>query len=191
MDNKNGSGDAVLDWTVVGMAILLFFRTADVLSYFSPTILNDIFGFDVSLIYGIVCALAVEGVALALHFNRRAIAYTPAIVVKWALLSISAICQVFDGFVITNTLANQTDTMKAIFSYGVPLIPMFVLVMIFKIGRLPEVGETVQGKPFKGVRNMWNEFLDGKQDQPATILPSEVNQETLEQQKSKKSKGEK
>jgi hypothetical protein len=162
MQNKNGSGDTVLDWTVIGMAIILFFRTADILSYFSPPILNDIFGFDVSLIYGSVCASAVEGVALALHFNRRARFYSPAIVVKWILLGISGICQVFDGFVITDTLSQQTDTMKAAFSYGVPLIPLFILIMIFQIGHLPELDGTHERKPFIGLKAMWNNLIHGE-----------------------------
>jgi hypothetical protein len=163
MQNKNGSGDAILDWAVIGMAIILFFRTADILSYFAPSILTDIFGFDVSLIYGSVCALAVEGVALALHFNRRARFYSPAIVVKWILLAVSGICQVFDGFVITNTLSQQTDTMKAVFSYGVPLVPLFVLIMIFQIGRLPELdGQPVERKPFVGLKAMWNNLINGE-----------------------------
>ena len=162
-DTKIGSGEKVLDWGVIIAAGILFFRTADILSYFSPQILNDILGFDVSLIYGIVCAALVEGLALAIHFNRRASLSGTAKTVKWVLLSISGACQVFDGFVVTNTLAQQSDTMKAAFSYGVPLIPLAIMVMVFGIGQLPELDE-VESRPkapFIGLKGMWNHLITG------------------------------
>lgn len=160
---KIGSGDKILDWGVIIAAGILFFRTADILSYFSPQILNDILGFDVSLIYGIVCAALVEGLALAIHFNRRSTLSGTAQTVKWVLLSISGACQVFDGFVVTNTLAQQSDTMKAAFSYGVPLIPLAIMVMVFGIGRLPELDESEsrQKAPFIGLKGMWNDLING------------------------------
>lgn len=173
--NKVGSGDKVLDWGVIIAAGVLFPKTADILSYFSPLILNEIFGFNVSLIYGVVNALLVEGLALALHFNKRAALSGTAQTVKWILLAISGACQVFDGFVVTNTLAGQSDTMKAILAYGVPLIPLFIMIMVFGIGHLPEVGEdgevVVQPrKPFKGVKKIWKGFLEGEE---STVLPPE------------------
>src|SRR5690242_8559864 len=105
MQNKKyGTGDTFTDWAVVILSILLFTRTADVLSYFSPDILNELTGWDVSWAYGLVTAFFVEGVALAFHFNRRAIHHTPAQIVKWILLAISGICQVFDGSLILGTM---------------------------------------------------------------------------------------
>ena len=160
---KLGSGDKILDWGVIIAAGILFFRTADILSYFSPQILSDILGFDVSLIYGIVCAALVEGLALAIHFNRRSTLSGTAQTVKWVLLCISGACQVFDGFVVTNTLAQQSDTMKAAFSYGVPLIPLAIMVMVFGIGQLPEL-EKIDSRPrapFIGLKGMWNHLIDG------------------------------
>src|SRR5262245_46921777 len=112
--SKLGSGDKVLDWGVVVAALILFAKTADVLSFFSPAILNDILGFDVSLIYGIVCATLVEGLALALHFNRRAALSSSAQVVMWVLVAISGLCQVYDGFITTGSMAQMSDTMKAV-----------------------------------------------------------------------------
>ena len=176
--SKTGSGDKVLDWGVIIAAVILFFRTADILSYFSPQILNDILGFDVSLIYGTVCAGLVEGLALAIHFNRRARLSGTAQTVKWVLLSISGVCQVFDGFVVTNTLAQQSDTMKAVFSYGVPLIPLAIMVMVFGIGELPELEEAnrVQKEPFIGVKGMWNRLINGDH-RPAPIVEPFQNRE--------------
>jgi hypothetical protein len=169
--SKIGSGDKVLDWGVIIAAGILFFRTADILSYFSPQILNDILAFDVGLIYGIVCALLVEGLALAIHFNRRAALSGTAQVVKWMLLSISGLCQVFDGFVVTNTLAQQSDTMKAVFAYGVPLIPLAIMVMVFGIGQLPESEEmdVRQKEPFIGLKRMWNHLINGNNSLPPVL----------------------
>lgn len=177
--NKIGSGDKTLDWGVVVAAAVLFPKTADILSYFSPLILNEIFGFNFSLIYGIVNALLVEGLALALHFNRRASLSGTAQTVKWTLLGISGVCQVFDGFVVTNTLASQSDTMKAVLSYGVPLIPLFIMIMVFGIGHLPEVGDdgevvTKPRKPFKGVKKIVKGLWEGEEN---TVRSPVVRQE--------------
>ena len=168
----NGSGDKILDWGVIIGALLLFAKTADVLSYFSPAILNDIIGFDVSLIYGIICALLVEGLALALHFNRRAALSSTANVVKWVLIGISGICQVFDGFITTGSVAQMSDTMKAGLSYGVPLIPLLITVMIFGIGHLPELNGLDQRpkRPFVGLRPMMNHLINGGTI-PAPVYP--------------------
>lgn len=164
---KTGNGDKVLDAGVVIAAAILFFRTADVLSVFAPTILNDILGMDVAFIYGVVCALLVEGLALALHFNRRAQFSGTAQAVKWTLLVISGVCQVFDGFVVTDTLSRQTDTMRFIFSWGVPLIPLLIMVMVFGIGRLPEEDGTQPDKvPFQGVVPSIKKVLYGEAKNP-------------------------
>lgn len=166
---KTGSGDKVLDWGVIIAAAVLFPKTADILSYFSPQILNEIFGFDFSLIYGVVNALLVEGLALALHFNKRASLSGTAQTVKWTLLAISGVCQVFDGFVVTDTLAAQSDTMKAVLSYGVPLIPLLIMIMVFGIGHLPEIGEDGEvvvepKKPFKGVKRIVKGLWEGEEN---------------------------
>lgn len=153
---SNQQNDGFLNAAVVGAAIILFARTADVLSYFSPSILNDIIGSDISLLYGIVTAVMVEGVALALHFNRRAARSTSAQWVKWSLLAISGACQVFDGYIITDSLASQTETIKLVFQIGVPLIPLLIVVMIFWVGKLPEDNEP--RKKFVGLKNIPAQF---------------------------------
>lgn len=163
---KTGSGDVVLDWVVVVAAIGLYFKTSDIMSYFSPTNLNDLFGMDVSRIYGAIMALLVEGAALALHFNHRARLSVSAQAVKWTLLAISGICQVFDGFQVTNTLAQQSSEMKMIFQYGVPLIPLLILIMVFGIGRLPEPDGSVEKIPFEGVMPMFKRLLYGSGNAP-------------------------
>lgn len=160
MNNKMGTGDKVLDFGIIIAAIITFAKTADVFSYFAPESLSNIVGFDISYIYGLVTALLVEGVMLALHFNRRAHGYKPAELAKWSLLAISFLCQVFDGFIVTNTLANQSNELKFIFQYGVPGLPILIMLMIFAIGHLPEDGEQVTRLGWKhrlpNFRRLWN-----------------------------------
>lgn len=166
MENKtnNGSGDKWLDFAAYVLAAILFLKTADVLSYFAPQILNLILGFDVSFVYGSVCAVLVEGAALALHFNSRAGRSSAAQIVKWILLGISGACQVFDGFITAGNVAQMSDTLKFGLSYGVPLIPLAVLVMLFTIGKLPEDG--TPPKQWKGLRNIvrpaWDKLINGE-----------------------------
>lgn len=150
MNKQVGSGIKFADWAVVILAIVLFFKTAEVLAYFSPESLNSLIGMDVSWIYGLVTAFFVEGVALAYHFYPGARVYTPAVVVKWVLIGISGICQVFDARIVTDTLANMTEAQKLFFQYGVPLLPWFVLILLFFVGEIPNAS---QRKPFKGVKN--------------------------------------
>lgn len=148
--------DGFLSFAVVIGALLLFAKTADVMSYFSPTILNDIIGQDVGLLYGIVTAAMVEGMILALHFNHRAALHAPAQWVKWILIIISGLCQFFDGTIVTNTLAQQSDTLKTIFQFGVPLIPLLIVIMIIWIGQLPQSAQP--RKPWKGFKNTFEQL---------------------------------
>jgi hypothetical protein len=180
---KTGSGDKILDFGVVVAAGILFFKTADILSYFSPDNLNDIVGADVSLIYGVVCALLVEGLALALHFNPRARLSGTATTAKWVLLAISGACQVFDGFVVTDTLAQQSDTLKVVLSYGVPLIPLLILLMMFSVGRLPELdGSQPERVPFVGVVPTVGKILFGEERPTNPTKAARVNASTPRQQ---------
>jgi hypothetical protein len=149
---KTGSGDRFLDIAAYILALILFAKTADVMGYFSPEWLNGIFGFDVGFLYGIVNATLVEGAALALHFNHRAILSKSAQIVKWVLVGISAVCQILDGYISTGNVAAMTDTLKLTLQVGVPLIPIAVFVMIILIGKLPD-DDGAQAK-FKGLKNL-------------------------------------
>lgn len=151
--NKS-QGNGFLDIAVVGAAVMLYTKTAEVLSYFAPDSLSQIIGFDVSALYGNACALFIEGVALYLHFSKRATT-AMAHFVKWALIAISGACQIFDGFIVTETLSEQSDTVKFLFMYGVPSIPLLLVVMIFFIGHLPEEG---QRAPYKGLKHTWEQL---------------------------------
>jgi hypothetical protein len=154
MNNEQnvGSGDKILDWSIILSAILTYVKTADVFAYYSPIALTAIIGFDVSYIYGMASALIIEGVMLALHFNRNAHGYPPAEIAKWILLGISFLCQVFDGFITTNTLAQQSDELKFVFQYLVPGLPILVLLLVFAIRRLPNQRQGTSGS-WRGAKN--------------------------------------
>lgn len=152
--NNNGSGDGFLDFGVYILAIGLYIKTMDLLSYFAPKVLDDILGFNTSYVYGAVMALLVEGVAIAIHRNPRAAKHAPAQITKWLLIAISAICQIFDGYKTTNALVNMSDTLKIGFTYGVPLIPVLGIVLLFWIGKLPSEGMQKTRKQFKGFKTL-------------------------------------
>ncbi len=161
MDNKIGSGDKWLDASVIIAALICFIKTADVFAYFAPAVLSQILGFDVSYLFGVITATLVEGVMLRLHFNRRAHGYTPAEIAKWLLMAISLLCQVFDGFIVTNTLAQQSDEMKFLFQYGVPALPILLIVLNFAIGKLPDTGEQVTHVGLKHRLPNWKRIWEG------------------------------
>jgi TM2 domain-containing membrane protein YozV len=149
--NKN-EGIGMLGWIVILSAFLLYFKTADVLMLFAPPSLNMMLGMNVDWLYGYFNAALVEGLALTLHFHPRAKLSTAAQVVKWITLGISGLCQIYDGQVVTNSIANMSDPLKLGFSYGVPLIPLFIVIMIFAIGKLPDAGVR---RPFIGFKHMF------------------------------------
>ena len=158
----NGSGDKILDWAVIIIAAILFFKTADVMSYFAPENLNYMVGMDISWLYGAVNALIVEGVALALHFNRRAALSGTAQIVKWALIAMSGSAQIFDGFLTTGAQSSMSEPLKFGLQFGVPLIPLIVLVLLFAIGRLPDDGSATA--PRIGLKHRlpdWNRIWNG------------------------------
>jgi hypothetical protein len=183
---KRGS-NGFTDAAVVVLAILLFFRTADVLTYFAPPLLNNMVGMDVSWLYAVVMAFFVEGVALAFHFDARAHKHTPAIIVKWTLLAISGLCQVFDGNIVSGTIAEMSGPMKVGFQWGVPLLPIFVVVLLFYVGKLPDEDEArrswldrLQDKGIKSrlpdPRAIWEGRKENTEFSPADVVDANLAQ---------------
>lgn len=179
MQKQIGSGIRFADWAVVVLAIILFFKTAEVLAYFAPQSLNDLVGTNVSWLYGFVTAFFVEGVALAYHFYPGARVYTPAIVVKWMLIAISGICQVFDARIVTESLSQMTDAQKMFFEYGIPLLPWFVLILLFFVGEIPHAG-TYKRRGLKNMLPDWKGIWEGDKNTEFLPSPSEVVQTELE-----------
>lgn len=166
---QSGSGDKIIDAGVVIAAIFLFFKTSDVLAYFAPKSLSDIIGMDIGWLYGLLSALLVEGLALTLHFNHRARLSPSAQAVKWTLLAISGACQVFDGFITQNAVAQMSEALRFTLAYGVPLIPLIIMVMIFGIGKLPELdqyGQVKEEAGFAGVVPTFRKLIYGTPSQP-------------------------
>lgn len=183
MENKSGNNGFV-SAAVVILSLLLFARTADVLSYFAPTILNMMVGADVSWLYGGVTAFFVEGVALAFHFDNRAQRHVPAQIVKWVLLAVSGLCQVFDGNIITDTMSQMSEPMKFAFQWGVPLLPLFVVVLLFFVGKLPENDKKSDFHGIKhilpDIKKLWD---DGTVNAPASRIESSVLSQDVRQVK--------
>lgn len=175
---QTGSGNKGLDWVIILGMLAAFPKTADLLSYWSPTILNDIFGMDMSLFYGGFCAILVEGTVLFLHFDRRAHHITSAQVVKWILFGVSFACNIFDGFVTTDTVTQLSPWLRFLLTYGVPALPLIIALLVTTIGALPD-DETP--RTWKGLKNMlpdprriWegDELSDNKEN---TVFSSHPN----------------
>lgn len=167
---KIGTGDPFLDKLVVVAAILLFFGTASVMSYHAPVMLNQIIGADVSFIFGWVSALCVEAGALRLHFNKAAQNSPAAHWVKWILLGVSGLCQVYNGEMIRGELSQMSETLKLVFTWLVPNIPLLFIVLQFWIGHLPEEGDE---QPKTGLKNRlpnWRRIWEGDKN---TVLSNE------------------
>lgn len=180
MQNKIGSGVRFSDWAVVILAVLLYFKTAEVLSYFAPQNISAFAGMDVAWLYGMITAFFVEGVAIAFHFHPGARRHTPAKIVMWVLLVISGLCQIFDGKMVTDAIASMPVQQQVFFNYGVPLLPWFIIVMLFFVGQIPNEGEH---KEWKGLANLIPDtdyIIHGKKKN-TVVSPSQVVQANLAQ----------
>ena len=185
--DENGSGDKVLDSLVVIMAIVLFFGTAAVMSTFAPQMLSDIVGFDTAYLYGVVAAICVEWGALRLHFNPNARKNVVANWVKWMLLAVSGLCQVYNAGLETGNLPALSETLKIGFTFFVPNIPLLFIVLMFWIGSL---GRNQKGwldrLQDKGIRNklpdpkaMWRgrESSELSQSSPTEVVRTNLDEE--------------
>jgi hypothetical protein len=181
--------DGVLGLAMFVAAIMLYFKTAQVMTVFAPSTMFGYTGLEV--LFGNVSALLVEGIILALHFIPS-MQNDSAKVFKWFLFSISAFCQVVDGFVVQNTLSQQPESIRFLVSWGVPLIPTLIFLGLLIIGVNHGKAENrvrKPSKPFKGVRTMWREFIDGSNGKSVPENPvyaSEDNQEKLDEPKQNK-----
>lgn len=185
MQKQTGSGNKGLDWVIIAGMVAAYPKTADLLSWFSPTILDEIFGMKMALIYGMFCALMVEGTILFLHFDRRAHRSGSAQGVKWVLIAVSFMCQIFDGFITTDTISQMSSELRAVLTYGIPALPLIIAVMVASIGALPEdngTEATSVTKPRVGLKgrleNLW--YGDGKENtefsRKSTAKPQKISE---------------
>jgi hypothetical protein len=154
--NDNGSGDNTLDALVVVMAIVLFFGTASVASTHAPQMVSDVLGFNADYLFGVVSAVCVEWGALRLHFNRHARNNPTARWVKWILLGMSGLAQIYNAAIETGQLASLSETLKMGFTFVVPNIPLVFIILMFWIGTLsPEKPKSIiERVSEKGLYNM-------------------------------------
>lgn len=176
MQLKSGSGNKGLDWVFILGALAAYPKTADLLSLFSPQILNDIFGMDMSLPYGLFCAALVEGVILFLHFDRRAYLIQSAQIVKWLMFGISFGCQIFDGQLTTNSISQLSPTMKLALTYGIPALPLIIAALVAMIGPLPESEKEAQvvRQPRVGLKTRLENVWYGDRENTRVSLPAKV-----------------
>lgn len=176
MQVKTGTGNKGLDWIFVCGMLAAFPKTADLLSYWSPGWLNDLVGFDVSLWYGAFCAAMVEGTILFLHFDRRAHNLPTAQAIKWIMFGVSFACQIFDGYVSTDTVANMSDNLKVVLTYGIPALPLIITVLVGLIGALPEDGEATEivRQPQVGFVTRLNNFWYGEENRTSNVSKMKI-----------------
>jgi hypothetical protein len=160
-NTHNRSRDKVLDWIIIIAALVLFPKTADLMSYFAPSNMAFILGMDVSWLYGMISATLVEGALLALHFNPRARIHTPAKIVMWLLVAMSGAAQILDGFITTGNEANMSEPMKFALQFGVPLVPLIVIIMIVAVGDFPEIGNPAPRIGLKHRLPNWKQIWEG------------------------------
>jgi hypothetical protein len=176
---NNGSGDKTLDNLVVIMAIVLFFGTAQVASTHAPQMISDILGFDASYIFGAISAICVEWGALRLHFNPYARNNSTAKWVKWILLGMSGLAQIYNAAIETGNMAFLSETLKLGFTFVVPNIPLIFIVLMFWIGSLSPVKpkSILERVSEIGLYNMLpkiDEILHGKEN--TRVSPKVVEQ---------------
>jgi hypothetical protein len=128
--------DRVLDLALLVSASVLYFKTAQVMTAFAPSVVFGYTGLEV--LFGNINALLVEGIVLALHFIPSMQKNESAMFFTWFLFTISALCQVIDGFLMQNTLAQQPASIQFIVSWGIPLIPTIIFLGLLLIGQSAE-----------------------------------------------------
>lgn len=152
-------------------AFLMFSKTSDLMAAFAP---KKFFGYtDFEIVYGILCAMLLEGTIAAMkakmlfsdHAQSR-IEWAWDIVLTTFPFVISALAQVFDGFLVRQTLSSQPAWIQVLLDWGVPLIPPLVvgciLVYGFIISAPPGLFDGV-APPGRGRRistGWWTRLLD-------------------------------
>lgn len=112
-------------------AVVLFFKTSELLATFAP---ETILGYkNLGGVYGMVCALLVEGLLAATKWsldkkdNSMAWAYKVGLLIVTFLISAAA--QVVDGLMIRDTLSQQPPLVQGVILWGVPLVPSIILAL--------------------------------------------------------------
>lgn len=144
------------DVAVVVAAAFLYFKTSEVMTAIAPLTLMGQTGLQ--NIYGLGVAALIEGICLAIHFIKAFKGNVAAQTYKWFLFAVSGFCQFMDRFfVIDPGVTSANIEFFKFLTYG---IPVAILAGLLLVGSANE--RRVTHKPFRGVRTVWREFLDGE-----------------------------
>lgn len=174
MDNQNNDSafwKLFWDAAVVVAAAFLYFKTSEVMTAIAPLTLVGQTGLQT--LYGLGVAALIEGVCLAIHFIGAFKGNTAAQVYKWFLFGVSAFCQFMDRFfVLDPSVTSANIEFFKFLTYGIPVFILGGLLLVGKANERRAISRTTQ-KPFKGVRTVWREFLDGGEsrtpDEPVVL----------------------
>lgn len=130
----------LLDWGVFLLgALLMFSKTSELMAAFAP---QKIMGYEgVGAIYGVLCALLVEGVLVLMKIqlgnSANPIAWLWNILLMASTYLISLFAQGIDSIVVRDTLASQPLEIQLIVTWVVPAIPAIVFGL-FLVRRVVE-----------------------------------------------------
>jgi len=136
-DNNDFDFGALVTWVVENGvfalgAILMFTKTVDLMSAFAP---SNFMGYtDIGNIYGMAVGVMIEGAFIAMKFQlgrpRNVLEWIWNVILIIAPFSISALAQVFDSFILRDTLSTQPQEVQLFVTWFVPSIPT-VIVSLF------------------------------------------------------------
>ena len=187
MDNQTNDSmfwKFFVDAATVVAAAMLYFKTSEVMGAIAPLTLAGQTGLQV--LYGLSVAALIEGICLAIHFIKGFKGNMAAQAYKWFLFAVSAFCQFMDRFFVVDTATTSANIEFFKFlTYGIPVAILGGLLLVARANDSQSVGKSTN-KPFRGVRTMWREFMDGSGSRnvparPETqVFAEDVPQEELE-----------
>lgn len=163
METKNngiGCFQIVLFGVFILGTLLMFSKTADLMAAFAPSSIGGYTGLEV--VYGVAVALLVDGLVAAMKLKilfmgkaQSAIAWGWDIILTLFPFVISSFAQVFDSFLVRDTLQSQPETIQFLAAWGIPLVPALIVLGILIYGFIESAPDGlfqgVQGGPGGGL----------------------------------------
>ena len=115
---------------LLGMA-LMFSKTVDLMTAFAP---STILGYEgVEVWYGVAVGVLIEGalfvMKLLLPRPKNVLDWLWNVVVILVPFALSGFAQVFDSFVVRDTLSQQPDSIRVLVAWFVPSIPTIIMAL--------------------------------------------------------------